>query len=408
MINFVKSESKLLLRYEPDIFRDPIWILRELLSHDTVTIRRIFKFRREHLTFPNIDFDSVSGESKLPKVEYYEFEIGKIINDYYRIYSDVIGIDFALFFNRKIDINHKCFMSHRDISIWPKLDKLNPPPEVYIGGKHDDAISIELFHKLLKKFPNSTETNRYVSSRISSILRDDLELEVDAESLYEKYMDKKSKISPDEDIVKLCEYEVSKFSLMRDKIADMLDADDSEYSENQWQHQILGILRMLFPKYIHVFREAAVIDKIVNARRSVDFLLVDYYGNIDIAEIKKPKGKNIVSSTLYRDNHIPLRELSGTIMQVEKYIYHLSRSAERGERKLMRQFKRDLPRNFEIKITNPKGIIIMGRDRDLDRDQLRDFEIIKRKYNNVIDIITYDDLKRRIMYSIEQFNKPIV
>jgi len=58
-----------------------------------------------------------------------------------------------------------------------------------------------------------------------------------------------------------------------------------------------------------------------------------------------------------------------------------------------------------IKITNPNGIIIMGREVGLTKDQLGDLEIIKRKYKNVIDIITYDDLIKRIKIGIEQMKK---
>ena len=38
----------------------------------------------------------------------------------------------------------------------------------------------------------------------------------------------------------------------------------------------------------------------------------------------------------------------------------------------------------------------MGREDRLTEDQKKDFEIIKRKYKNVIDILTYDDLLRRL------------
>ena len=55
-----------------------------------------------------------------------------------------------------------------------------------------------------------------------------------------------------------------------------------------------------------------------------------------------------------------------------------------------------------IRITNPKAIIVVGRDQQpngspaLDASQQLDLEIIKRKYANVIDILTYDDLLRRL------------
>ena len=63
--------------------------------------------------------------------------------------------------------------------------------------------------------------------------------------------------------------------------------------------------------------------------------------------------------------------------------------------------------DFKIKITNPSGIIIMGRDDKLSDIQRDDFEVIKRKYKNIIDIITYDDLLKRLKFTIEQLKKKI-
>src|SRR5690606_24630925 len=106
-----------------------------------------------------------------------------------------------------------------------------------------------------------------------------------------------------------------------------------------------------------------------------------------------------------RDNHIPKRDLSGTVMQIEKYIFYLNKIGVHGENKLTKKYKDELPEGLEIKITNPNGIIIMGRDNNLDKKQLADFEIIKRKYKNIIDIFTYDDLLRRLEMTINQLKK---
>ncbi len=46
----------------------------------------------------------------------------------------------------------------------------------------------------------------------------------------------------------------------------------------------------------------------------------------------------------------------------------------------------------------------MGRENNLTNEQLGDFEIIKRKYKNVIDIITYDELIKRIEQLIEKYD----
>ncbi len=183
----------------------------------------------------------------------------------------------------------------------------------------------------------------------------------------------------------------------------MLDQEDS-YSENQWQSEILQIILLLYPKYIFVFTQVPVNADDIK-EKYLDFLLVDANGHVDLIEIKKPFDNAIVTSGLYRDNHIPLRELSGSIMQIEKYIYYLNRWSIKGEKHLTDKYKSQLPQGFEINITNPNAIIIMGREKGLTFAQKKDFEVVKRKYKNVIDIITYDNLLDRLKFTIEQIKK---
>ena len=67
--------------------------------------------------------------------------------------------------------------------------------------------------------------------------------------------------------------------------------------------------------------------------------------------------------------------------------------------------KRALPEELEIKVTNPKAMILAGRSITLTREQRFDFEIIKRKYANIVDIITYDDLLNRLESIIKKFQR---
>nr|WP_262917177.1 Shedu immune nuclease family protein [Subsaxibacter sp. CAU 1640] len=182
-------------------------------------------------------------------------------------------------------------------------------------------------------------------------------------------------------------------------------SNEVDYSEPQWQEEILQIILLLFPKYIAVFKEVRFNDVYNNKIRRLDYGLIDFMGNLDLVEIKIPFDKSIVSVSPYRENHIPNRDLSGTIMQIEKYIYYLNKTGRKGEKQLTEKYKKELPKNLEIKITNPNGMIIMGRDINLTKQQLSDFEIIKRKYKNIIDIFTYDDLLRRLEIMVVQLKK---
>ena len=107
-------------------------------------------------------------------------------------------------------------------------------------------------------------------------------------------------------------------------LTEMLRQEET-YAVSVWQEQILQIILLLNPKYIQAMEKVRIPGE-GGAHRFLDVLLIDASGNVDVIEIKKPFNRSIVTQTVYRDNHIPLRELSGWVMQVEKYIYRLNRS----------------------------------------------------------------------------------
>jgi hypothetical protein len=80
----------------------------------------------------------------------------------------------------------------------------------------------------------------------------------------------------------------------------------------------------------------------------------------------------------------------------------LNRWGHVGEKALTERYAGVLPPDFQIRITNPSGIVIMGRDNNLTPAQRRDFEFVRRKYKSIVDIITYDDLLRRLEYVVTQ------
>jgi hypothetical protein len=59
------------------------------------------------------------------------------------------------------------------------------------------------------------------------------------------------------------------------------------------------------------------------------------------------------------------------------------------------------------KIVNPQGILILGRSEQLNRQQKDDFELIKRQYKHIAEIMTYDDLIRRIDNIIAALDKEL-
>jgi hypothetical protein len=345
---------------------------------------------------------SEDDEWESDEPETASFQVAALDGDYFVFDREILGIDCDLLIHKDVQLTYKSFTAEKKVSIFKIIAALKPG-RIVIGGDMPDSIPEQDFDSLVRNFPREYELKRYVLARVSSVVRDFVDTKVDAEDLFRRYVNKRLK-KKTKDIVGLFrQNEIRKYKFLHEKLTAMLKAE-SGYSEAAWQAEILQIILLLNPKYIKALKGAPVRDTYRNVNRQIDILLVDASGNVDIVEIKQPFDKCILTNNQYRDNFIPLRELSGTVMQVEKYVFYLNKWGRDGETRLTEKYKSELPNDFTIKITNPGGLIIMGRDKNLRHDQKQDFEVVKRKYKNVIDIITYDDLLRRLEFIIKQLD----
>ena len=90
---------------------------------------------------------------------------------------------------------------------------------------------------------------------------------------------------------------------------------------------------------------------------------------------------------------------------MEKYILYLQKGGYALEKKLNAKYSAQLPGEIKIRVVNPKGLLILGR-RDFDAQANVDFEVIRRKYANIVDILTYDDMLSYFKNILERFNRP--
>lgn len=398
MITFRKEDDKLILIYSPT--NDTDWVYDMLDNESSFDLKRTFSFQKKDLYSQKIEKDSIDVFNTNDDIE---FVIGYLEDEYYKIDRDILGINQDLFLSKDLPVKKDLFIAHKNISIIRKIGSLIKE-DIYIGGSNENSLPAEEMSRLIDTFPNSYEVKKYVDARLSVILRDYFGNVVDAKQKYDKYMNAKVSAKGDNLIEMFRETELNKYIAIHDKLTQMLLGEDS-YNEKQWQNEIMQILLLVFPKYLLVFKEVQIKDTYNDKYRNLDYLLVDSTGNVDIVEIKKPFDCCIVTKNQYRDNYIPMRELSGTVMQIEKYIFYLNKWGKAGEKYLTDRFKDKLPTDFQIQITNPNGIIVMGREVELSKEQLLDFEVIKRKYKNVVDIITYDDLLKRLNLVIEQLKR---
>lgn len=398
MIEFRPTTSGLELEYRAD-FNNNNWVWEELKTSGSCNVSSVFYFDRADLMNPP------TGTNGVPEGYDYHFAFGTFEDEYVRIPGRILGIDNDVLLPITTKFKRKLFAAERNISIFGRLaDLIDHKNPIVIGGTRKDVIPLSVFEELLEKFPNSYEVDRYAGARVHTVLSAHLEGMMDARGRYEAYLNKKMKGGTSKfDLDLLKKLEVEKYILIRDLIKDALDTK-ADLSEGEWQSLMMSFLLLLFPKYIKILENVTINDYYTNPHkktsRYIDVALVDANGNLDVIEVKKPFEDKILRKSEYRGNSIPTSELSGSIMQAEKYLFHLSKWGIKGEKTLTAQYAGELPEGMSIRISNPKAIIIVGRDQiggaDMTGGQLLDFEIIKRKYSNMMDIITYDDLLRRL------------
>lgn len=403
MIEFVTGRTGVYLEYQSEI-RGNAWIWRELQTGDA-RVSNVFRFRREDLT-------EEPAEQDLDQIDdfAFRFRLATAGPSYYRIEGRKLRIkNDVLIAKRGFDKwSRKMFAAERNVSIFLRISRLvGPGREIVIGGDADGAIPIDIFQEMLKRFPNSIELDRYANARVANIIGDYLDPQRDFRAQYETYLNRRlarprtDRLQADD----LFDTEIEKFELVLATIRAWL-ASSAGQSEAEWQRKLLAFLPIIFPKYVAVLEKVPVEDRYTRpgkiVHREIDLALVDVNGNLDVIEIKKPMDDVLLRKSRYRDNFVPTGDLSATIMQAEKYLFHLAKGGPASEDKLTEKYQDRLPPDLRIRITNPKAMLILGRDRRLDGsaaltpEQLFDLEVIKRKYANMIDIITYDDLTRRL------------
>ena len=419
----IKSDQ-IHLTYSPEYYSD--WVSESFKNGESISIKRIFFLSKKQLIKPNTKEEDVDffGE--------FVFEFATKQEEYWRIKKDILDIKHDILIAQEVFVKkilyagvnksllpsissiEKMFIAGTAISVFSRIDELCDE-QIIVGGNNPNAIPLADFNLLVANFPTSTEIKHYANSRITNILQEYFSSMSDGEQKLQKFFQNKAsrlkKIStrqsgksisiPNE----LYQNEIAKFSGIAEIIQEELDNNPNDYSEAEWQNMIAEILPLIFPQYVAVLSEVSIKEshskEIKLTNRRIDFVLVNSNGYIDILEIKKAFESCILRSSQYRDNYIPKSELSGTVMQVEKYIYYLNSLTRKDEERLTEKYKDQLPDGLKIQIRNPKALILLGRSNEFGEPQKNDFEFIKRKYTNIMDILTYDDLLNRIRNMIQ-------
>lgn len=385
-----KVDGELLLLYTPPSNMDIREVANKLASPNGLRIKNTFFVTKALLRHSDDEEDDFE--------ETMRFSVGKVGATYTLLNSEAFGLNHSFYFGNEIKLKPAMFVAHRNISILRKIDELIER-NFYIGGDWEthNGISKETFENLLSKFPKTAELDKYAHKRIASIIKDNFPECDKYEAIYDNYIKsrKSSYNAPAPDLSEFnVQIELEQFTVAYQELKDMLERYEV-ISELQWQKEIHNILQLLYPKYICCAREI----KFYGGKndKQPDFLLVDANGFIDILEIKKADVRVL---TQYRNNYIATREISGAIQQIEKYIYCLN-SSNKAKEDVSKKLTEFLPERVEVKIVNPQGVLLAGRSNEFNREQQKDFELLKRQYKHIADIMTYDDLLFRLGNIVE-------
>lgn len=394
------NENGGLVKYREDELPHHLKHLRPSSSHGlTVRIKHVFIFSQA---------DLVDGETT---EDVFTFRLGKRYADCYLISGRVLDIQQDVLIGAEVNIGLNFFASgyEKRTSVFKMVSEMLNANErqIRIGTQDEGSIPIEEYEALLQEFPNTTRLKHYGEKTIESCLQDYLTFKKDYSSVFSKsFRNKGRKTRPTTSLSleAIDSFRLEALSEAAGMLKQMINEGEC-IPERDWQEGLIGLLPLLFPQYVAVLSEVPIKDVITGKIRKIDYLLIDASGNADVIEIKKAFAKrHLLMAGKYRDNYVPARELRGGVFQIEKYIHLLLNWGNAGEKTLTEKYHDKLPDGVKIRFLSPRGLLIMGHC-ELNEEERRDFDLIRRQYSRVTDIITYDDLLDRLDRMIQSVSK---
>ena len=398
MIEIVNKNSKLIAIYTPDSGVN--WLFEKLNNNDEYYLKNTYKLTKDKI------FESHEIDIDFNEEESIAFQIGIEEENFFKLDKDVFNININIFIDKNIKITPKFFTANKNISILSKLEKVIKE-SIYIvldenyeeNHENTNQIPISAYKTLLTTFPNNTELIKYSHMRIATALNEYFN-DIDTFKVkYEQYLNNKT--LPSKNIKFVNSVTPLKLDILlksHKELTNMLKEYKS-YNEKNWQTKIKDILCVLFPKYLYALREVDF-GEINGYNKHPDFTLIDSNGYIDIMEIKKPDDFQIMRNCTNRNNNVPQKIFTDVIIQTTKYINALNQNHAKSKTNIIKKLKESEPTVDitvdNISINNPKGIILIGRSDKLTKEQRYDFELIKRQYKDITEIMTYDDLLKRL------------
>jgi hypothetical protein len=340
------------------------------------------------------------------------FCIGELKGDLVFLSKDVFELnhDFAFchsLLNKKIENSIFSIYSYQARTLIPTTICEYSNSNCYIVPDGDNRIGengyipISAYLNLVRSFPTQTELKYYKYTRIANCICEFFDKDDHLEK-YHNYMSKKISQSSSFSYNAANEFDIEKYKFIYNEIISNLG--NTRISEEEWQKKLTRVVCLLYPQYIICLSKVPVqYSDDSKKTKELDCLLVDADGNACILELKKPFDNMRLLSNSYRKNFFqPKFELAGGVQQIEEYIYDFNLYKKENMNLINKHFEEELSK-IKINLIDVHGVLICGRSNNFSNEEKRDFEIIRKQYKNVVDILTYDDILRRLNNTINLF-----
>lgn len=409
MIEIKKHNSKLVAIYSPE--SGTYWLQDKLNKGENHYLKNTYRLSKDKI----LDLHEIDED--LDEEENIAFQIGVERNNYFALDKEIFGIDIDIYIEKSIHITPNFFTANKNISIISKLEDV-VKEQIYlvsdenynVNDDNTNKIPLSAYKNLLTNFPNNTELIKYSHMRIATALSEYFDNVDVYKTKYENYLNKKNNSSINNKFSKnISLLKLNMLTSSQEELTKMLKTYKS-FNEKDWQNKIKNILCVLFPKYLYAIREVNF-GEIHGYDKHPDFTLIDSNGYIDIMEIKKPEDAQIIRNCKNRNNYVPQKIFTDVVVQTTKYINALNQNHDKSKINIIKKLKEDHPdttlSTSDIFINNPKGLILLGRSNKLTKEQKDDFELIRRQYKDIVEIMTYDDLLNRINNLVEKLKQDV-
>jgi|GEM_PF-525371 len=397
---YIDEQGQLIFCYTPPYD----WPIDSILSRlngevsisDVIVLDNTIFLTKEFLVERELDSDHSLDDS-------LDFLVGLPTDDgkYILLDQSVFRTSHRFLFDSKTNFSYKLFCKNkvsaiRALSSVAQSDIYIDLPEHY--KYEENHLLLEQYEAFVSKMVTPYEVRLYKNSCAEIAASQFLNINTSFAKKYERYTGKKYRASPHRDVLSK-EYlsaRVQELEQQRNLLQAALNRQDEP--EDYWQQAIADLIPLLYPKYLYVFEKFEF--ESLGKTKIPDFIAIDNDGNVDVIEIKKANIGNILRK--YRDNYVPISEVSCACTQIEHYIFRMMSNKENVEKKIEEKYRSEIG-SLKIHIINPQGILIAGTSQNLSEEEKRDFEVAKRMHKHIYDIITYDQLIERLQNTINAY-----